>query len=149
MQDYITGDEFYDLWVLLRRTGHVAVKIRDRELSPYGLSSVRAAAINIVRLFKGKASPAEISRELLREDHTISYLLNSLEKEGFVKKTKDLKRKNMVRVALTKKGRTADKHTINNREHILKIMHVLSEEECRQMMMYLQRIRDKAIEELG
>ena len=148
MRDYLSGDEFYDLWILLRRTGHIVHKARDRELSPYGLSGVRAAVLNLVRVLKKKATPAEISRQLLREDHTISHLLTKMEKEGFVKKIRDLDRKNVVRVVLTKKGRTAYKQS-TKRENIHKVMDVLSEEECRQMMMYLKRILDRAVEVVG
>ncbi|MFC1872895.1 MarR family winged helix-turn-helix transcriptional regulator [Chloroflexota bacterium] len=149
MGDVLSWNEVHDLWVLLRRTGHIAQKVRDRELSQCGLSAVRSAVLSLVHDLKGKATPAEIARQLLREDHSISYLLSKMAEEGILKKTEDPDRKNMVRIALTKKGRTLRKRSIDNRENLIKMISVLSEEECRQMKMYLQRIQDCAAKILG
>ena len=55
--------------------------------------------------------------------------------------------KNLVRVVLTKSGRQAYELT-KKRHSIHKVMSVLSKQEQEQMMCMLQRIWDKAIEEL-
>ncbi|MFC2040226.1 MarR family winged helix-turn-helix transcriptional regulator [Chloroflexota bacterium] len=149
MKDVLSWNEVHDLWVLLRRTGHIAQKVRDRELSQCGLSAVRSGVLSIVHDLKGKATTAEIARQLLQEDHSISYLLTKMAEEGILEKTVDPDRKNMLRIALTKKGRTMRKKSIDNRENLVKMMSVLSEEECRQMKMYLQRIQDCAAKILG
>ena len=94
-----------------------------------------------------KATPAEIARELYREDHTISVLLTRMEKEGFVKKIKDLERKNQVRIILTSKGRRVYNQS-KTREYMHSIMDVLPEGERKQMIVNLTKIKDKASEEL-
>ncbi|MFC2009820.1 MarR family winged helix-turn-helix transcriptional regulator [Chloroflexota bacterium] len=148
MRNILSGDELYDIWVLLRRTDLLVLKVRDRELSKIGLSPVRVALLNVVHALKGKATPAEIARQLLRESHSISPLVTKMTREGILEKTVDSERKNMVRISLTKKGRTIRKQSNNTRENIYNIMSVLSEEERRQMKVYLQRIQDCAAKTL-
>ena len=61
---------------------------------------------------------------------------------------KDLDRKNLVRVALTEKGRKAY-YQSTKRESIHNITSSLSEEECQQMLSYLKTLCDKALKGLG
>ena len=48
-----------------------------------------------------------LSRLLLREAHTMSGLIKRMEKQSLVEKSKDLEKKNLVRVTLTEKGEQA------------------------------------------
>ena len=61
---------------------------------------------------------------------------------------KDLERKNMVRVATTKKGQELYKQS-NKRESIHRIMAALSEEECQQLIGCLTRLHTAALKEIG
>ncbi len=147
MKDFSSKDQDYDVWVLLRRTSHVVLKARGKELSQYGISAVKSALMLLVQTLGDKATPAEISRHLLREPHSVSGLLSRMERDGLVEKTKDLPKKNLIRITLTDKGRQAYYQSIK-RESIHKIMSVLSGEEHQQLMLLLKRIRDKALQEL-
>ena len=148
MKDFSSKDLDFDLWVLLRRTSHVVLKARDRELAKYGISAVQAAVLFLVRELGRDAIPAEISRQLLRDAHSVSGLLSRMEKDGLVRKVKDLDRKNLVRVELTEKGNEAfNKST--RRESISGIMSSLPDKEQRQLMSYLRTVRDTALKELG
>ena len=144
---YNSEDKPFQLWDLLWLLSHLIMKLRERELKNYNLSAIRASVLYIVTVLERKAIPAEIARQLLREPHSISHLISSMEKEGLVNKVNDLDRKNLVRVVLTKSGRQAYELT-KNRHSVHKVMSVLSKQEQEQMMCMLQRIWDKAIEEL-
>jgi len=61
----------------------------------------------VVQSTRERATPSEISRWLLREPHSTSGLITRMEKDGLVTKVDDLERKNMLRVAMTEKGREA------------------------------------------
>jgi len=91
----------YHLWIFLHRTSHIVLRAREKELAQYGISTAKAAVLDIVRAIGHKATPALISRHLLREAHSVSGLLSRMEKEGLVNKVQDLDRKNLVRIALT------------------------------------------------
>jgi len=65
-----------------------------------------------------------------------------------VRKTKDLHKKNLVRVSLTGKGEQAYNQSTKI-ESIHKIMSSLSEEEHQRLDLYLKTLRDRALKELG
>ena len=152
MKKFSTMDRYYDLyynlWVLLAQTKDAVLRARQKELHRYGISATQSAALFAIQAIGDKATPAEISRWLFREPHSVSELLSRMEKEGLVRKTKDLDRKNQVRVELTEKGYEAYDQSMKQ-ESIHKIMSSLSEEAREQLRSCLQTLRDEALKELG
>ena len=104
METNVATDQDYELWVLLHQACSPMARARDDELGPVGISRMQAAVLFIVRAITAPATPAEVSRWLFREPHTVSGLLNRMEKHGLVRKIKDLGRKNMIRIVITEKG---------------------------------------------
>lgn len=136
------------VWVMLHQARDVIFKVRERELKKYGISSRKAAVLFNIEAIGYKSTPSEIARHLLRESHSVSSILDRMEKQGLVKKVKDLDRKNMVRVYLTDKGQKVyDKAA--KRESICEIISCLSDEERRQLISSLKKLRNKALKQLG
>ncbi len=125
----LNKNTLYELWVLLRRSTHVIMKARDQELRKYGISSVEAAVLDVASDIGDKATPTVISRELLREPHSISVLIGRMVEKGLLSKYKDSKQKNIVRISLTKKGHEAYRYS-KGLDSISNIMSSLSEEEA-------------------
>ena len=148
MKDYRAMDKDTELWVLLGQTSTAMFKARQKELHPYNITARKAAVLYIIQAIGDKATPAEISRWLFRKSHSISELLIRMEKDGLIRKAKDLDRKNLVRVALTEKGHEAY-HQSMKRESVQKIMSSLSKKEHQQLKSCLQTLRVKALRELG
>jgi DNA-binding MarR family transcriptional regulator len=142
-----SSDKDYELSVLLQQTSDAIVRAWDKELSKHGISSVEAAVLFVVQSVGRRAIPMEISRWLFRMPHTVTALLIRMARKGLIRKTKDLDKKNLVRVSLTEKGKQAYDNSIS-RESIHKILSVLSKEERRQLSSYLVKLRDRALEEL-
>ena len=136
-----------ELWALLSQTSNAMSRVADSELSQVGISMMQAAVLVFVKNAKEPVIPAHISRWLFREPHTISQLLMRMEKQGLVKRTKDLDRKNQVRITLTEKGEKAFQKQSEMRG-IGKILSILSPEECNKLGASLKRLRDEAIKEL-
>jgi DNA-binding MarR family transcriptional regulator len=107
MENSLSVDKDYALWVLLLQMRDAALKLREKELSQYGISPEQAGVLFIIHTIGNTATPVEISRWLLRKHHTVLGILGRMEKAGLVRKTKDPERKNLVRVTLTEKGRQA------------------------------------------
>jgi len=138
----------FDLWVLLAQTFDAIQKARQKDLSQYNIGIRQSAVLFRIQAIGDQATPAEISRWLLREPHSVSEILNRMEKAGLVRKIKDLDRKNLVRVKLTKKGREAYyKATLG--QSIDELISTLSEDEQRQLWSCLQKLRDKALKKIG
>ena len=136
-----------ELWALLSQASNALGRVADSELSQAGISMMQAAVLVFVKNSKEPVIPAHISRWLFREPHTVSQLLMRMEKQGLVKRTKDLDRKNQVRITLTEKGEKAFQQQSEMRG-IGRILSTLTPEECNKLGASLKKLRDEAIKEL-
>jgi DNA-binding MarR family transcriptional regulator len=136
------------LIILLRTTSDVVLKARNRELRKYGISLEEWGVLNIAQLIGETATPAEIARWLFREHHSVTSLLNRMVKKGLIKRTKDLERKNLVRVNLTELGHKTYLAARKARVHE-QIASNLSIEDRKQLIRYLYEIRAGAQNILG
>jgi len=148
METNVATDGDFKLWVLLRQTCHAIITASGNELRQIGISSRQAAVLSIVKAITVPATPAEISRWLFRQPHTVSGLLNRMEKQGLVRKVNDLERKNMIRIVLTEKGEQAYQRS-RGVKVIDKILSCLSPEERDSLRTYLETLRNKALGEIG
>lgn len=142
-----TGEEF-ELWVLLNQVRHAIHDAVERELRQYGISPIEAAVLSIAKVTGKNATPAEISRWLLREPHSVSGLVSRMEKKGLVRKVKDLPKKNLVRVAITDKGEQAYSRSLKI-DSLRRITSSLSREQRRQTISCLKVLRSVALKEIG
>jgi len=148
MKGVSSTDKYYELWVLLADTKEAILKSRQRELIRHNITATQAAILFIIQTIGDQATPSEISRQIFRKPSTITEILNRMEKQGLVKKVKDLNRKNLVRVVLTDKGREAY-HLSSQRKSIRKIMSSLSPEDRKQLRSLLHTLREEALKYLG
>ncbi len=136
------------LWMLIGRTSRLIGKARQRELAKYGISVDASAVIFTVYSLGRQAIPASISRQLFLERHSVSQLLTRMEKDGLIRRVKDLERRNYVRIELTIKGRDALQRS-NKQRSVKPIISVLSESEQKELWKLLAKLRDRAIKRLG
>ena len=136
-----------ELWALLDQATTAMSRVADNELSQAGITMIQGAVLYYVKNAKEPVIPAHISRWLFREPHTVSQLLMRMEKQGLVKRTKNLDRKNQLRITLTEKGEQAYQKQIEMRV-ISKILSMLSPEECEKLGANLKKLRDEAVKEL-
>lgn len=148
METNVATDRDYQLWVLLEQACDAMRKARDNELREFRISRMQAAILFIVNAIDGPATPAEISRWLFREPHTVSGILERMEKQGLVRQVKDLERKNMIRVIITEKGEEAYQQS-RELKVVRTILSSLSPEQMDTLRPYLETLRNKALGELG
>ncbi len=148
MQDRGPVDSHVSLIWLLFHVRHVLFQARASELSKYGVTPMQATIMFIVRSIGEKATPAEISRWLFLKPHSISGLLTRMERDGLITKVKDLDRKNQVRIVLTDKANRLYRKSVSSRS-FRRIMSCLPDSEARQLEVTLQKLRDRALKELG
>ena len=145
---FASSDEDQDLWLLLTHARYAVFRAREKELQRYGVSPEQVGLLFVVQALGNKATPAALSRYILRQPHTVSALVDRMAKRGLVKKVKDLDRKNLVRVVITEKGqKTYELST--KRGPIHRIMATLSDSERKQFKEYLERILATARKEIG
>ena len=140
--------DIYELWTMLGQVRHAMYRSRKEELSKYGISPMQSTVTYVILALGDKATPTMISHWLFREIHSVSEFLKRMEKDGLVKKIKDLKRSHMYRVVLTEKGLEAHNHT-KALESILDITSCLSEEERQQLRPILEKLWYKTLGNRG
>ena len=143
-----TGNPNYRLWVLLRQVGLLMTELRREDLLKYDMSPAQVATLRSVAHLGPIATPAEISRWLMRKPHTITHLLNRMEKCGQIKKVKDMERRNQVRIALTEKG-LQDYDAVKEAEYTHSLLDILDENEKETLATCLNKMRTKLLEELN
>lgn len=137
----------YCLWIFLAQTRDVLLRARQKELDIHNVSGRRVVTLFFLHALGGEVTPAELARWLVRERHSVWELINRMEKQGLVRKVKDLNKGNRVKVVLTEEGRAY--YLSTKQESINRIMSVLSEKERKQLWLCLKKIREKALEEIG
>lgn len=149
MKESLSANQDLRLWVLLGQTRDIIRKSIRKELEQFNVTSRQVAVLLVIQANAGKITPAEISRQLFREPHTISAVLKRMEKQGLLTRHKDLSKKNLIRVALTEEGRNLYFQTSKQRKSIQKIFSCLSEEEVRQLSSCLEKLKRRGMKEIG
>lgn len=144
----IFEDHHHYLWWLLLHVRRATYRVRAKELFQYGISPEEATVLFLLQTIGRGATPAVISRWLLREPHSTSGLLQRMKNRGLIRKVKDLERKNLVRIVLTKKGQQVSSKAAK-RESIHRLMSSLSEEECQRLETCFRKLLNRALDELG
>ena len=148
MKDVKTTDKDNNLWIMLEHAHSAVVAAREKELSEHGVSMMKAEVLSVVDRIGDEATPAEISRWILRRSHSVSGLLDRMEKDGLIKRTKDLDRKNLVRVTITEKGYKALNKSREGKS-IHRSMAAIPEENRQKFYDQLEKIRDRALKQTG
>jgi MarR family transcriptional regulator, organic hydroperoxide resistance regulator len=145
---YTYEDEDQDLWMLITHTRYAIFRAREKELQRYGVSPEQVGLLFVVQALGNKATPAAISRHIIRQPHTVSALVDRMARRGLVKKVKDLDRKNLVRVVMTEKGKKTYELS-TKRGPIHRILGILEPKERKELRGTLEKLMAKARKEIG
>jgi len=144
-KDIVKLGENARAWRLLFRTFKALERAREIELEQVGLSPIQAEVLYALKTADEPVTPAKLSRWLYREPHSMSGLINRMEEQGLVRKSKDLEAKNLVRVTLTEKGEQAFQHKLGIKV-FPKILSRLSKKELDNLKVYLDKLHRGALE---
>ena len=145
---HIFIDDDYEIWAIMKRLVDCITKIRQKELSEFGVTVRQSGIMFFVASMGDKATPSRLARLTLLEPHTVSELLVRMENHGLIRKVKDLKRKNMVRVELAEKGQKIHREILKG-EAAHEIFGQLSREEVQQLRPILMKLRGISLEKMG
>lgn len=104
--------ELYRLSVLIKQTDNAIQKSRENELRKFGITPEQAAALICIRSLGSRATPAEISRWLFRDESSTLVLIRRMIKQGLTVKTTDPNNKHLIIIRLTRKGSSGYKNAI-------------------------------------
>ncbi len=90
----------------------VIERARNLELARIGLNIPQASVLYCLKVSKEPVTPMKLARMMHKQPHTVSALVHRMETQGLLSTKKDMKRKNWLRVSLTKKGEEALKRWV-------------------------------------
>jgi DNA-binding MarR family transcriptional regulator len=148
MTQQIKADKDYTLLTSLLQVADIFVKVRERELLPQNLSATSAAILFLVDAMGQDVTPSKITRMLLREPHSISGILIRMEINGLLKRTKNMERKNLIRITLTAKGENALKQAMKQ-AGTTHVLSKLTEEQRSKLKKSLNILKEAGVKELN
>ena len=87
---YISSlDREHRLWVWLHHALHTLYRAREKELAQFDIPLMQAGVLFVIENLPEPKTPARISRQLLRERHSVHTLLNRMEQQCLLYKTRD------------------------------------------------------------
>ncbi len=140
-------EDYVDLWATLVHTKDAISKLRQRELKQYHISAEQTGVLSILRGAQGSLTPAEISRRLYRDPSSVTVILKRMMAKGLISKTRDKKRKNLIKVSLTKKGDGLYSQILEEM-CVYGLFSVLSEKQCLQLKTCLGKLLTEATGDL-
>ncbi len=141
-------DKEYDLWILISRVYHMMAKLRNMELNKYNILPTQAYILYIMQALGNETNPAELSRYVYQQRSSVSDILNRMEKQGLITKSKKTDGKGRILVKMTEKGEKALQLS-SEREYLHSVLSALNEDKRRQLESALEIVRDRAIDELS
>jgi DNA-binding MarR family transcriptional regulator len=136
-------DHHYNLAAQIFFTHHALSKAKQSQLLDIGITYVEFQLLWAVEGLGKAATPAEISRVLMRQPPTMSALLNRMEKNGLVKRKNDPKNKKLKRVVMTPKGKKSLKLARQN-DIMHTIMNSMTQQELNQLSSLLDKLKSTA-----
>jgi len=101
----INGISVQGQWALLERTRFACSRIRELELSTFGVSLEQTSILNIIQNNRGSITAKELQDFTMRKQNSISSLINGMIKLGLLVKEKHAGEKRF-NIKLTPKGQT-------------------------------------------
>ena len=133
------------VWIRLFAAATVVQRARELELAKVGITPIQAGVLLILKTATKPVTPTQLARTLYREPHSMSALLQRMEKQGLIQRTKDLAQKNLVRISITRKGEEAFKRQWAAKV-TTNISSCLSDKEASMLETCLEKLRARAVE---
>jgi DNA-binding MarR family transcriptional regulator len=120
-------------------------RARNLELAKVGITMVQAEVLYCLKVSKEPLTPMRLARMMHKQPHTISALVHRMENQGLLSTKKDMKRKNWVRLSLTRKGEEALKHW-STATMVPDALSCLSEKETEVLHTITKKLHNRGLE---
>ena len=118
----------------------------SRGLAVDGLSASQFSAMKVLRIH-GRLAQRDIAKYILKSGGNITALVDNLEREGVVRRERDTVDRRVIYVSLTTAGETLfDDLYPGHLERIREAMAALTDLECEQLILLLQKVSPNYVE---
>ncbi len=88
MKKHALADQDFASWVFIARTRDAIFRNRVIELQKHDLSARQSSVLIVLEELDRKATPAEVSKWVFREPHSVSNFLKRMERDGLIKRSR-------------------------------------------------------------
>ena len=130
------------VWILIGDLHHKMFWLRQKELSQYNITARQLRILRVIESLGSKATIYTVAKEVDRKIEVISRQTSKLEKDGFIKRTKDKPRSRVLTFKLNEKSLGLLK-TVKHSKGMSEVLSVLTREERQQLDVVLNRLSIK------
>ena len=144
-------DEHQDITFVMSflRTGDALNRYLELELAKWQSSPIRFAVMNALLANGGEMTPKEISRRTYRAPRTITSMIDSLERDGLVRREANPADRRSIRIVVTAKGWAGTRKMVPRADSMSKAaLSVLSPDEIATLDVMLRKWRKHLFREI-
>jgi DNA-binding MarR family transcriptional regulator len=147
VNSYCPPDQLF-VWMYLDQSAQAIARVREKELENYDLSMIQSKILSSIKTLESNPSIGELATLIYREHNSISQITDRMERKGLLNKYRDPQKKHLTRIAITNDGEKTYK-SLASRKSIVDILSFLSTQEYKNIKYYLEKLLDKALQEVG
>ena len=141
----------HKLMALFYETSDLLLKCEDAAYSEFGLSQQQFLVLKTIEISSNPfVKIIDVARMLKRNSNSISMIIDRMERDGLVKRVRDVQDRRSVHLSLTEKGKEklhpASKAGLRL---MVRLMSSLSEEELETFASLVEKLREKTFMELN
>lgn len=150
MQDTEEAQSAVQAWRQLYLTYSAIFKAIERSIAPTGVTLPQALALSTIRNGDGPMTPSRLAHYLTQETQSVTGLIDRMEKQGWVRRVRDLPDRRAIRLELTDGGAAKLQETAGpGFETTARMFSRLKPDEIEQLTAMLGRVYLGAMERLG
>ena len=145
MKNSETGDTIgITAWRKIGSTYRKLYSYINSDLRPYGLTPPQYTVIRIIGTSDSKKTMmSDIGNNMVVTFANVTTIVDNLEKMGYVKRVRDSSDRRRISVELTSSGRDIFRKIHDKHSKIIEsIMSALSEQDLRNLVRYLEKLKD-------
>lgn len=148
MHDLVSDGYVGRAWTVILEASDAAARAVSKRLRPLGITLPQARVLLVLSNSASPPTRSEISQIVLRKPHTITALLNGMERAGLIKRIKGLENHQLVsRIVMTTKGRKLWEQ-VRQTQLSMELRSHLSIQEFQQLIKMMEKLRDAAVSQL-
>jgi len=147
---FAISDPTLKAWILLRQTYIAVSKCEEAAFAKVGITLQQYKVLMAIKYISDPVTPTDVARWLDRNSNSITLIIDRMEKDGLVERVRNLRDRRALRLVITPKGQEIfDRATKPGWELMKRLMSCFSEEELQMFDGLLEKLGEKAFEELA
>ena len=131
-----------DNFITFLHTADMVERYVDSDMRRIGINRTHFSLLNHLIVLGGRATPTELSKRVFRSKHAVTRAIDTLEKQGLVRREGIGEDRRNRKVAVTTKGLNLVRRMVPFREEVgSRLMSILNETEAEQLSAILKRFR--------